>query len=110
MSPRRQASQPRRTRRAWIFVFLALVSAASGWVLLEHVLAKNRILDLGRRQQAIEGEIATLGREIRALNLRVEEASSRKNLMAKLAAARTRLRPIQPGAPIIVPAQRPTAP
>lgn len=106
MSVRRAKPGLRPPRRLSVYLFLGLVGAASGWALLEHVLAKNRILDLGHRQHAAEQEISALEREIRDLNLGVEEALSRKALMGRLAASRTRLRPIQPGAIILIPASR----
>ena len=89
-------------RRWAVYLFLALVSATTGWVLLEHVLVKNRIVNLGHRQREIEREITDLDHDIRGLNLRIEESLSRKNLQESLAKRRTRLRPIQAGAPIVI--------
>ncbi len=102
MSQRPHARRTRLPRRWAVYIFLTLISATTGWVLLEHVLVKNRIVNLGHMQHQAEGEIAGLNRDIRGLHLRIEEALSRKNLQQTLAQRRTRLRPIQPGAPIII--------
>ncbi len=102
MSKRPHARRARLPHRWAVYIFLTLISATTSWVLLEHVLVKNRIVNLGRLQQDAEGDIADLNRDIRGLNLRIEEALSRKNLQSTLARHRTRLRPIQPGAPIII--------
>ena len=86
----------------------------TAWVMLEHVLVKNRIVNLGHRQREAERQISDLNRDIRELNGRIEESLSRKNLQDTLARRRTRLRPIQPGAPIVIssaaPPARPSAP
>lgn len=92
----------RRSRKVWIYLFVGLIGVASGWILLVHTLAKNRIYESGRRQREAEREIAQLHQDIHAINLKIEEALSRKNLMQSLATYRTRLRPIQPGTPILI--------
>ncbi len=102
MSKRSHVPRARTPRRWAVYIFLSLISATTGWVLLEHVLVKNRIVNLGHKQRAAESEIANLDRDIRSLNLQIEESLSRKNLQDALAKRRTRLRPIQPGAPIII--------
>jgi hypothetical protein len=71
-------------------------------VLLEHVLVKNRIVNLGHQQREVERQIAELDHDVRGLNGRIEESLSRKNLQDSLARHRTRLRPIQAGAPIVI--------
>ena len=63
---------------------------------LVHVLTKNRIHALGREQRQFEKEIAAISQESRALNLQIEEALSRKNLMDKLSHQRSKLKAIQP--------------
>jgi hypothetical protein len=109
MSKRAHTRLPRLPRRWAIYLFLALIGATTGWVLLEHVIVKNRIVNLGHKQREVEREIATLDGDIRSLNLRIEESLSRKNLQDTLARRRTRLRPIQAGAPVIISAaSRPT--
>lgn len=102
MTKRSHAPRARLPRRWAVYLFLILISATTGWVLLDHVLVKNRIVNLGHQQHQAECDIADLNRDIRGLHLRIEEALSRKNLQAALARHRTRLRPIQPGAPIII--------
>lgn len=91
-----------RSRRIAVYIFVAAVGMACAWVLLEHVLAKNRIATLGAQQRDAERESVALEAEISSLNLRIEEQLSRKNLMKALTDRRTRLRPIQPGTPIPV--------
>ena len=103
MSQRRSPRRPRLSRRWAIYAFLIAIGATTSWVLLEHVLVKNRIVELGHRQRDVEREIASLEHDIRSLNLRQEEVLSRTNLQDKLAQRRTRLRPILPGAPIVIP-------
>ncbi|MCE9520054.1 MAG: hypothetical protein K8R87_10955 [Verrucomicrobia bacterium] len=110
MSKRSHAPRAWLPRRWAVYIFLALISATTGWVLLEHVLVKNRIVNLGHQQQEAEHEIDNLNRDIRGLNVRIEEALSRKNLQSTLAKRRTRLRPIQPGAPIIITAASQSTP
>lgn len=100
----------RRRRKVWIYLFVGFIGIACGAILLEHTLAKNRIYDTGRRQREAEREIAQLHLDIHAINLKIEEALSRKNLMQSLATHRTRLRPIQPGTPILVRAAIPSNP
>lgn len=110
MSKRVPAHRARLPRRWAVYLYLILISATTGWVLLEHVLVKNRIVDLGHRQREVERELALLNGDIRGLNLRIEESLSRKNLQDTLAKRRTRLRPIQAGAPIIISAAGQTTP
>ena len=97
-----QDSGPRRRRKVWIYLFVGFIGLASAAILLKHTLAKNRIYETGRRQREAEREIAQLHQDIHAINLKIEEALSRKNLMQSLATHRTRLRPIQPGTPILI--------
>ena len=109
MSKRSPTHLPRLPRRWAVYLFLGLIGATTGWVLLEHVLVKNRIVNLGHKQRDVEREIASLDGDIRSLNLRIEESLSRKNLQDTLARRRTKLRPIHAGAPIIIStASRPT--
>lgn len=89
-------------RRYFIYLFVGIVGASCAWVLVEHALAKNRLIEIGRRQREVEHETSELEREIRGFDLKIGESLSRQNLMDKLAVNRTRLRPIVPGAPIIV--------
>ncbi len=102
MSKRLHVPRARSPRRWAIYLFLSLVGATTGWVLLEHVLVKNRIVQLGHHQREAEREIDDLDREIRGLNLQIEELLTRKNLQDTLANRRTRLRPIRPGAPFVI--------
>ena len=97
-----QDSGPRRRRKVWIYLFVGFIGLASAAILLKHTLAKNRIYETGWRQREAEREIAQLHQDIHAINLKIEEALSRKNLMQSLATHRTRLRPIQPGTPILI--------
>ena len=92
----------RRRRRIAVYVFLGVIGMACAWILLEHILVKNRIASLGTQQRDAEKESIALEAEVSSLNLRIEEQLSRKNLMTKLAEHRTRLRPIQPGSAIPV--------
>ena len=110
MRKRPQPPGVRLPRRWAVYLFLALIGATTGWVLLEHVMVKNRIVQLGHQQREAEREIASLDRDIRGLNLRIEESLSRKILLDTLARRRTRLRPIQAGAPIIITANRQATP
>ena len=110
MTKRSHVPRARFPHRWAIYLFLTLISATTGWVLLEHVLMKNRIVNLGHKQREAERETADLDRDIRGLSLRIEESLSRKNLQDTLARRRTRLRPIQPGAPIIITAASQTTP
>ncbi|MEI6536141.1 MAG: hypothetical protein WCN98_12410 [Verrucomicrobiaceae bacterium] len=103
-----QQTGNRRRRKVWIYLFLGFIGIASGWILLMHTLAKNRIFEVGRRERDAEREIAQLHQDIHVLNLKIEESLSRKNLMQSLATHRTRLRPIQPGSPILIHASLPS--
>ncbi len=100
----------RRSRKVWIYLYVGFIGIASGWILLVHTLAKNRIYESGRHQREAEREIAQLHQDIHAINLKIEEALSRKNLMQSLATHRTRLRPIQPGTPILIRTSAPSKP
>lgn len=105
-----QDSGHRRSRKVWIYLFVGFIGIASGSILLKHTLAKNRIYETGRRQREAERDIAQLHQDIHAMNLKIEEALSRKNLMQSLATHRTRLRPIQPGTPILIRTSLPSNP
>ena len=90
-------------RRRWlVYLFVGAIGASSAWVLVEHALAKNRLIELGRQQREAEFESSELDRDIRRLTLSIGEECSRKNLQDRLAMNRTRLRPISSGAPILV--------
>lgn len=89
-------------RKIWIYLFVGFIGIASGAILLQHTLAKNRIYETGRHQREAERDIAQLRQDIHSINLKIEESLSRKNLMQSLATHRTRLRPIQPGTPILI--------
>ena len=101
--------QPVARRRWFIYLFVGAIGASCAWVLVEHALAKNRLIEISRRQREVEHQISETDRDVRSLELKIGEALSRTNLMNKLAENRTRLRPIVPGAPIIVKSAPPPA-
>ena len=97
--PRMQAAP--RSGVGWLLVVIAIILGASA---LLYTVTRNKTVAVGRQQAEVEREIAALEQNMRAIDLKIEEALSRKNLAARLAAQRTKLRDITPGDIVPVPA------
>jgi hypothetical protein len=76
-----------------LLVVIAIILGASA---LLHTVTRNKTVAIGRQQAEMEREIAALDVSIRAVEMSIEEALSRKNLTDRLAAQRTKLRNITP--------------
>ena len=87
---------PRQKGRTGMVLLVSVICLWFAGIGLAYVLTKNRIHALGRDQRQAEKEIAALQQEIRAQNLQIEEALSRKNLMEKLSQHRSKLKAIRP--------------
>lgn len=105
--PPRLHRRPAPSGLGWLIVVIVIVVGASALV---HTLARNKTHSIGRQQAAMEREIAGLEEEMRALDIKIEEALSRKNLTDRLAARRTQLRDITPETMIRISVTEPTSP
>jgi hypothetical protein len=83
----------RRSGVGWLLVVIAIVVGASA---LLHTVTRNKTVAVGRQQAEVEREIARLDESMRAIEMKIEEALSRKNLTDRLATQRTKLRDITP--------------
>jgi hypothetical protein len=90
------ASHPRTRGRSGMVALVCVIFLWFAAIGLFYVLTKNRIHALGGDQRQVEKEIAALQQEMRAQNLQIEEALSRKNLMEKLSMHRSKLKAIRP--------------
>jgi len=90
---RKNAPQKQRSPLGYLFVIIAFVVGSVGLV---HILTKNKTHALGRQQRAVEMEIATIQHDTRTLNMKIEEALSRKNLTDRLTSQRSKLKAISP--------------
>ncbi len=90
-----------RSGVGWLLVVIVLIVGASA---LLHTVTRNKTVAVGREQSEVEREIAMLDESIRELDMKIEEALSRKNLTDRLAAQRTKLRDITPEEIVLVPA------
>ena len=94
---RRQSSQARGRRSRSVLGFLMLcVVAFCGALGLVHILVKNKTHAIGRQQEAVEREIAELERQMRSLDMKIEESLSRKVLTDRLVSQRSTLKTILP--------------
>lgn len=93
LRPPRMKPASRSRGVGWLLVVIAIVLGVSALV---HTVTRNKTVAVGRQQAEVEREIARLDESIRALEMKVEEALSRKNLTDRLAAQRTKLRDITP--------------
>src|SRR3954447_25444208 len=89
--PRMQAPPRSAGGVGWLLVVIAVILGASA---LLYTVTRNKTVAVGRQQAEVEREIATLQSNMRAIDLKIEEALSRKNLSDRLAAQRTKLRDI----------------
>jgi hypothetical protein len=74
-------------------VTIAFAVGAAG---LAHIFTKNKTHALGKQQGLVESEIVAMEQEARDLNMKIEESLSRKNLMDRLIAQRSKLKVILP--------------
>lgn len=93
LRPTRQMKAAPRSGVGWLLVVIAIIVGASALV---HTLTRNKTVAIGRMQGEVEREIAKLEQEMRTLDMKIEEALSRKNLTDRLATQRTQLRDITP--------------
>lgn len=94
MTSKKRQKSPKPHRGVFIYLFFGIVGAACAWILIGHVLAKNRIIEVGRDQREAEHEIADLKREIRDIEGKIDELKQPKNIKKRLTENRTRLRDI----------------
>src|SRR5215207_9484937 len=73
---------------------LMLIAVTVGGAALVKTLVKNKTHAMGRDQQAVERQIASLEQEIRALELNIKEVLAPKHLKDRLAVQRTQLKEI----------------
>ena len=90
------SSPSRKGRRSGMVLLVCVIGLWVTGIGLAYVLTKNRIHALGRDQRQVEKEIAAVQQEMRGQNLQIEEALSRKTLMEKLSAHRSKLKAIVP--------------
>ena len=100
LRPPRMKPAP-RSGLGWLLVVIVIIVGASA---LLHTVTRNKTVAIGRQQAEVEREIAAFDQSIRALNMKIEEALSRKNLADRLAVQRTKLRDITPEDIVPVPA------
>lgn len=92
LRPPRMKAAP-RSGVGWLLVVIAIIVGASALV---HTVTRNKTVGVGRLQADVEREIAALERDMQELDMKIEEALSRKNLTDRLATQRTQLRDITP--------------
>jgi hypothetical protein len=85
-------------------IVLMLIAVTVGGAALVKTLVKNKTHAMGRDQQAIERQIASLEQEIRALELNIKEVLVPKHLKDRLAAQRTQLKEIEKKNIVTIPA------
>lgn len=105
LRPPRMKAAP-RSGVGWLLVVITVIVGA---VALLHTVTRNKTVATGRKQAEVEREIANLEQEMRGLDMKIEEALSRKNLTDRLATLRTQLRDIAPEDIIRLPALSETA-
>jgi cell division protein FtsL len=98
--PRMMKTAAPRSGVGWLLVVIAIFVGASALV---HTVTRNKTVAVGRQQAEVEREIVAYDQEMHALDMKIEEALSRKNLTDRLAAQRTKLRDIQPDDIVRVP-------
>lgn len=91
-----------RSGVGWLLVVIAIIVGAAALV---HTVTRNKTVAVGRMQGEVEREIAALEQDLRALDMKIEEALSRKNLTERLASQRTQLRDITPADIVRLPPQ-----
>ncbi|QIF01355.1 hypothetical protein G5S37_07415 [Roseimicrobium sp. ORNL1] len=104
----RHRNQPRaahaQSSQVGLGIVLMLIAVTVGGAALVKTLVKNKTHAIGRDQQAVERQIASLDQEIRALELSIKEVLAPKHLKDRLAAQRTQLKEIEKKNIINVPA------
>jgi hypothetical protein len=100
LRPPRMKPAP-RSGVGWLLVVIVLIVGASA---LLHTVTRNKTVAVGREQAAVEREIAALDESMRGLEMKIEEALSRKILTDRLASQRTKLRDITPDDIVLLPA------
>jgi hypothetical protein len=91
--PPKHRGPRQRSTMGFLFMIIAFVVGAAGLV---HILTKNKTHAIGRQQREVEQEIAVIQQDMRGLNMKIEEALSRKNLTDKLVSRRSKLKAIAP--------------
>jgi len=89
----RQRVTHSRSPMGLLFIVIAFVVGSVGLV---HILTKNKTHALGRQQRIVAREIETIQKDIRSLNMKIDEALSRKNLTDRLTSQRSKLKAIAP--------------
>lgn len=84
---------------------LVVIAIIVGGSALLHTVTRNKTVAVGRQQAEVEREIAEIDEAIRTLDMKIEEALSRKNLTERLATNRTKLRDITPDDIVPIPAE-----
>lgn len=104
-APRNQR-QPRGAHQSQfgLGIVLMLIAVTVGGAALTKTLVKNKTHAMGRDQQAVERQIASLEQEIRALELNIKEVLAPKHLKDRLAAQRTQLKEIEKKNIVTIPA------
>lgn len=102
----RHRNQPRTAppSQFGLGVVLMLIAVTVGGAALTKTLVKNKTHAMGRDQQAVERQIASLEQEIRALELNIKEVLAPKHLKDRLAAQRTQLKEIEQKNIVTIPA------
>ncbi|HSI63023.1 MAG TPA: hypothetical protein VLE43_07885 [Candidatus Saccharimonadia bacterium] len=102
----RNRQQPRGADQSQfgLGIVLMLIAVTVGGAALTKTLVKNKTHAMGRDQQAVERQIASLEQEIRALELNIKEVLAPKHLKDRLAVQRTQLKEIEKKNIINIPA------
>ncbi|RBP48072.1 hypothetical protein DES53_101872 [Roseimicrobium gellanilyticum] len=103
--PRRR-NEPRTVQPSQfgLGIVLMFIAVTVGGAALAKTLVKNKTHAIGRDQQAVERQIASLQQEIRALELNIKEVLAPKHLKDRLAAQRTQLKEIEKKNIVTIPA------
>lgn len=101
---RRQQVRGAHQSQFGLGVVLMLIAVTVGGAALVKTLVKNKTHAMGRDQQAVERQIASLEQEIRALELNIKEVLAPKHLKDRLAAQRTQLKEIEKKNIVTIPA------
>jgi G3E family GTPase len=97
MNMPRRRNEPRTVQPSQfgLGIVLMFIAVTVGGAALAKTLVKNKTHAIGRDQQAVERQIASLEQEIRALELNIKEVLAPKHLKERLATQRTQLKEIE---------------